>query len=389
MDTTRDGRTDARVLDVLVIGGGQAGLATGYHLRATGFRYEIVEGHARLGESWRRRYDSLTLFTPRAYSALPGLPVPGDPDGYPTKDEIADYLESYARHFGLPVRLNTGVRSLERAGEVFRATLSDGRRIEARAVVLATGGFQTPTTPAVASQFSPDVTQLPAASYRNPADVPAGTVLVVGDGATGRQIARELAPTHDVLLANGHPRRPTPARVFGRSIFWWLDRLGVLRASRESRIGRRMMAKDPFPGRDLDLTRLRRAGVRVVPRLTAAEERTARFADGSAAEVDAIVWATGYRPETAWIDIPGVTGPDGGFAHERGVSPVPGLYVVGQPWQWTRGSALLLGVGDDAAYVTAQLACRLSDARGRQCQPPVADLLVRGLRGAGAGRPAA
>ena len=360
MDTTRAGRNGARVLDVLVIGGGQAGLATGYHLRATGLRYEIVEDHARVGDSWRQRYDSLTLFTPRAYSALPGLPIPGDPDGYPTKDEIADYLESYARHFGLPVRLNTGVRSLERVGEAFRATMADGSVMEARTVVTATGGFQTPTIPAIASAFAPEVTQLSPASYRNPADVPAGTVLVVGDGATGRHIARELAPTHGVLLATGRPRRPTPARVFGRSIFWWLDRLGVLRASRESRIGRRLMAKDPFPGRDLDLARLRRAGVTVVPRLVAADGRTAHFADGSSTEISAIVWATGYRAETAWINIPEATGPNGSFVQLRGVSPVPGLYVVGQPWQWTRGSALLLGVGDDAAYVTAQVACRLS-----------------------------
>jgi putative flavoprotein involved in K+ transport len=383
MDTTSDGRAGTRVLDVLVIGGGQAGLATGYHLRSTGFRFEIVEGHARVGDSWRRRYDSLKLFTPRRYSALPGLPVPGDPDGYPTKDEIADYLESYARHFDLPARLNTGVRSLARAGDAFRATLSDGSCIEARAVVLATGAFQTPTIPAIAASFAPGVAQLSAASYRNPSDVPTGTVLVVGDGATGRQIARELAPTHDVLLATGRPRRPTPAHILGRSIFWWLDRFGVLRASRESRIGRRMMAKDPFPGRDLDLSRLRRAGVTVAPRLTAAEGRTARFADGRSVEITAIVWATGYRPDSAWIDIPGVTGADGAFIHSRGVSPVPGLYVVGQPWQWTRGSALLLGVGDDAAYVTAQVACRLSDPRGRRCQPQVTDLLVRGLRGAG------
>jgi putative flavoprotein involved in K+ transport len=389
VNATRSTDNDARMLDVLVIGAGQAGLATGYHLCATGFRYEIVDRHARVGESWRRRYDSLTLFTPRTYSALPGLAVPGDPDGYPTKDEIADYLESYARRFDLPVRLNAGARSLERDGDAFRAALTDGSVVEARAVVLASGAFQTPSIPAVAAGFAPAVAQLSAASYRHPAGVPAGTVLVVGDGATGRHIARELAPTHRVLLATGRPRRPTPARVLGRSIFWWLDRLGVLRASRESRIGRRMMATDPFPGRDLDLPRLRRAGVTVVPRLVAAEGTTARFADDSDAEVSAVIWATGYRTDSAWIDIPGATGPDGGFLHTRGVSPVPGLYVVGQPWQWTRGSALLLGVGDDAAYVTAQVACRLSQSGVGRCPPEVADLLVRGLRGVGAGRPAA
>jgi putative flavoprotein involved in K+ transport len=252
--------------------------------------------------------------------------------------------------------------------------------------VVATGGFQTPIIPAVAAGFSPAVTQLTAASYCNPGSVPTGTVLVVGDGATGRHIAREHAPTHRVLLATGRPRRPAPSRMFGRSIFWWMERLGVLRASRDSRIGRRMRAKDLFPGRELDLPRLQQAGVTIVPRLAGADERMAQFADGRGTAIAAVVWATGYRTDGGWITIPEATGPDGGFVQSRGISPVPGLYFVGQPWQWTRGSALLLGVGDDAAYVTAQLACHLSQVGVRGCQPEVANHLVRGLRGSDAGQ---
>jgi putative flavoprotein involved in K+ transport len=348
-------------LDVLVIGAGQAGLAIAYQLQATGLRYAVVDIHSRVGDSWRQRYDSLVLFTPRSYSALPGLAVAGDPNGYPTKDEIADYLESYADHFALPIRLKAGIRSLDRVDGRFRAMTTGNIGIEARAVVIASGAFQVPKIPALSAGFSPEVCQLTAASYRNPSQVPAGTVLVAGDGATGRQIALELATTHKVLLATGRSRRVTPERVLGRSVFWWLDHLGVLRASRNTRIGRRMMAGDPFPGRGLALPRLRKAGVAVVPRLAAGDGKTVRFADEGVADIDALVWATGYRDHSEWVGTPAAKSPDGSFVESRGVSPVPGLYFVGRSWQWTRGSALLTGVGADAAYVTAHITRALAD----------------------------
>lgn len=336
-------------LDVLVIGAGQAGLAAGYHLRETGVRYELLDGFPRVGDSWRRRFDSLLLFTPRSYSALPGLSLGGDADGYPDKDEIADYLEAYAARFRLPVRAGTRVTRLAREDGVFVATTPDAR-IRARSVIVATGAFQRPRVPPIASGFGPDVRQLTPDSYRNPSGVPAGTVLVVGDGATGRQIALELARTHRVVLSTGRRRRPSRERLLGRSIFWWLDRLGVLRASRDSLVGRRLMAADPFPGRGLDLPRLAAGGVGVEARLTAAEGRTATFANGRSTEVESVIWATGYRDDTDWLAIPGAVHA-GAFVERRGVSPVPGLFFVGRSWQWTRGSALLAGVGDDAAYV--------------------------------------
>lgn len=358
-------------LDVVVIGAGQAGLATGYHLGRAGLRYELLDGNSRVGDSWRQRFDSLTLFTPRSYSALPGLAVPGDPHGFPSKDEIADYLEAYATHFAISIRLSTAVRSLETSGAYFRVTTSEGAQIESRAVVVATGAFQIPRIPAISTAFSGDVHQLSADAYRRPSRVPAGTVLVVGDGATGRQIALELAATHKVLLSTGRARRVTPDRVLGRSIFWWLDHLGVLRASRDTWIGRRMRSGDPFPGRSLTLSRLRQAGVNVVPRLSAAEGTTAHFADGTVAEISALVWATGYRVDSDWLAIPAAKSPDGAYVHSRGVSPVDGVYFVGQSWQWTRGSALLTGVGADAAYVTAEIARRLSrsDVNVAQAEP--------------------
>ncbi len=366
---------NARTLDVLIVGAGQAGLALGYHLKSTPLRFRVVDRHARVGDSWRNRYDSLVLFTPRAYSALPGLAVPGDPDGYPTKDEIAGYLERYARHFELPVAMGTGLRSLGPLDGGFRATTDAGEVVDARAVVLATGAFQRPAIPAIARSLSQDVAQLTAESYKNPAQVPPGGVLVVGDGATGRQIAGELAATHDVILSTGRPRRVSPERVLGRSIFWWLDRLGLLGASRESPVGRYLMKADPFPGKGLGLGRLRQRGVTVVGRLVRVEGRGCSFDGGVAADVGAVVWATGYRDDSAGVAIPEAKDAAGAFVHRRGVSPVPGLYFIGRSWQWTRGSALLHGVGADAAYVGARIAEQLAGGTAA---------LPRGLRPASA-----
>jgi putative flavoprotein involved in K+ transport len=346
-------------LDVLVVGAGQAGLALGYHLRTTPLRFQLVERHARVGDSWRRRYNSLELFTPRAYSGLPGLPVAGDPEGNPTKDEIADYLERYAVQFDLPVVLGTGINTLEQIDGGFRARTDADELIDAQVVVLATGAFQRPAIPPISRQLSPDVLQLTAERYTNPAQIPSGTVLIVGDGATGRQIATELTATHEVLLSRGRPRRVSPQRILGRSVFWWMDKLGVLKASRESRVGRYLMSTDPFPGKELEFKRLRQRGVTVVGRLARAEERRVGFADGEESEVETVIWATGYRDETDWVAIPGATDERGEFIHHRGVSPVPNLYFIGRNWQWTRGSALLLGVGDDASYLTQRIVERL------------------------------
>ncbi len=207
------------IIDVLIIGAGQAGLALGYHLQKTPLSFQLVEGNERIGDSWRKRYDSLVLFTPRAYSALPGLPLPGDPAGYAGKDEAADYLETYARHFNLPVLTGIRIEALEydNNGSVFLAETSTGSNIAARAVVLATGAFQKQIIPALAGQLSEDVRQFTSENYKNAAQVPPGTVLVVGDGASGRDIASDLQASHTVILSAGHPRKLLPLRILGKS----------------------------------------------------------------------------------------------------------------------------------------------------------------------------
>ena len=347
-------------VDVLVIGAGQAGLALGQQLQQTGLSFLIVDRHARVGDSWRQRFDSLTLFTPRNYSALPGLPVSGDPDGYADKDEIADYLESYAQRFHLHLALSTGIYRLEHDDGVFLATTTSGEEQAARAVVLATGAFQQPAVPPLNKQLSTGVVQLTPESYRNPAQTPAGTVLVVGDGATGRQIARELSATHRVLLSTGRPRRVSPDRFLGKSIFWWMDRLGLLGASRDSKVGRYLMRTDPFPGKDLTFNRLRAKGVDVMGRVTGVTGQRVYFAEGAPAEIDVVIWSTGYRDQSDWVAIPEVKDKHEAFLQRGGLSPVEGLYFIGRSWQSSRGSALLCGVGADAVVLTQELIRTLS-----------------------------
>lgn len=355
--------------DVLVIGAGQAALALYSALRPSSLHVEIVDRAERLGDSWRRRHDSLVLFSTRAASALPGMAVPGDPEGYPGKDEIAEYLESYARWLGAPVRLRTGVRRLLLSGGLFQAELESGGVLAARAVVIATGAFQQSVVPSFASGFSRDVLQLTASAYRNPSQLPAGRILVAGDGATGRQLALELSGAREVWLATGRRRVVVPQRVLDRDHMWWSARLGLLRASRESAVGRLLRWYEPFPGEHLRLGRIARAGVRIAPRVCAAEGRSARFADGTSVEVDAVLWAVGYRDRTAWVDVPGARDEDGRFVEHRGISPVPGLYFVGRDWQWTRGSGLIGGVARDASFVAARIVEQLSPALDPRREP--------------------
>jgi putative flavoprotein involved in K+ transport len=291
-------------LDVLITGAGQAGLATAYALRRSGHTVALVDNHARIGDSWRKRYYSLVLFTPRRYSSLPGLPLDGDPDGFPTKDEIADYLERYCATHAFRVMSGTRIDSLCRRGTIFKAMTSSRRMLRARAVVIATGPFQEPAVPAAARFLPAEVEQWTVDSYRNPAGFAGKRVLVVGDGASGRQIARELAQTTSVSLATGKPRRVMPDRILGKSVFWWLEKLRLNRLPDNTWIGKRFKALDAFPGKHLELAALRRQGVAVVGRLGSLAGNQACFAGGTAARVDAVIWAVGYRDNYDWMDIP-------------------------------------------------------------------------------------
>ncbi|HSC50702.1 MAG TPA: NAD(P)/FAD-dependent oxidoreductase [Gaiellaceae bacterium] len=361
-------------LEVAVVGAGQSGLAIGYHLARAGRRFRILERAPQLAPAWRERWDSLTLFTPRRYSALPGLAVPGDPDRYPTRDEVVAYLERYAGTFELPVELECEITTL-RPGEDgrFRLELSDGRMLTAGQVVVATGPFQQPYVPAVSERLAADAFQTHAVGYRRPDDVPPGTVLVVGGGNTGYQIAKELSATHGVVLAIGSSQKPLPQRVLGRDLFWWLTKARILDRSVDSRLGRKLSTRDTLIGSSpKELTK--RHGVELRPRLVDADGHTVRFEDGRELEVDAVVWATGYRPDYSWIDAP-IVGADGRLRHRRGVTDVPGLYFLGLTWQHTRGSALIGWVGEDAEFIAERIA-RGQDAK-TQSPPAGAPAAIR------------
>jgi putative flavoprotein involved in K+ transport len=344
--------------EVVVIGAGQAGLAIGHLLARQGRSFTILEAGAAVGTAWRERWESLVLFTSRRYDALPGLAFPGDPDGYPTRDEVISYLEQYAETFELPIQFDSPVRSVARRDGAFCVQLAD-RQIEADQVVVATGPFQAPNTPAVASQLAPEVFQIHSTAYRRPGDVPEGQVVVVGGGNTGFQIAKELSATNAVKLAIGSRQTPLPQRLLGRDLFWWLTKVGLFKKTVESRIGRRLRGRDTLIGsspRELK----RRYGVELKPRVVGASGRTLSFADGSELDVDAVIWATGYRPDHSWIEAP-VVDSDRSVRHRRGVTDVPGLYFLGLSWQHTRGSALLGWVKDDAEFIASRIA---SDAEG-------------------------
>jgi putative flavoprotein involved in K+ transport len=351
-ETHASGELSRERFDVIVIGAGQAGLAIGYFLARAGRRFVILDGDDSIGSAWRSRWDSLTLFTPRRYDSLPGLAFPGDPDGYPTRDEVIAYLEEYAATFELPIELNTAVRSLTAKDARFVVELDAGQ-IEADQVVVATGPFQVPLVPALAAELAPEVFQTHSTGYRRPSDVPRRSVVVVGGGNTGFQIAKELAGTHQVHLAIGARQTPLPQKLLGRDLFWWLTKLGVLKKTVDSRIGRRASRRDTLIGsspRELE----RHYGVNLKPRAVGASGRTLSFKDGSDLDVDAVIWATGYRPDHSWIELP-VQDPDGRLRHRRGVTDVPGLYFLGLSWQHTRGSALLGWVGEDAEFIAEQI----------------------------------
>jgi putative flavoprotein involved in K+ transport len=345
---TREG-----LLDAVVIGASQAGLAMAWHLAQQGLQFVVLEASSEIGHTWRSRWDSLTLFTPAQYDALPGMAFPAPADTYPAKDQVVGYLQAYAAAFDLPVRLNARVTDLARTQEGFEAR-TDSDALRARRVVVATGPFQVPFTPPAARGLDASVTQLHSAGYRNPQSLPPGPVLVVGGGNSGFQIAEELATAGrqvDLSIATKQP--VLPQRLAGKDLFWWLTHLGLMRVPTESRLGRRMSSRDFIIGSSR--RQLQKKGVRFRPRLTDAGGRSVRFADGSTLDADVVIWATGYRPDYSWIHIPGVAH-DGQVTHRRGVTQALGLYFLGLTWQHTRGSALLGFVNDDATDLASRIA---------------------------------
>lgn len=334
-------------LDILIIGASQAGLAMGYFLKQKKTSFAILGAENRVGGIWRSRYDSLMLFTPKWFSALPGMTLKGNPGDYATKDEIADYLEAYAASFDLPVQLNERVQSLEKNGKIFSATTKRGT-YAAKKIIVATGPFQKAFIPPFAQQLPQEIYQIHTSSYSKPQQLQPGAVLVVGAGNSGAQIAVELYQTREVTLSVGKRLKFFPYEILGKSLFWWFDKIGLYHLTSDTKLGQWIRTKgDPIIGKELKKL-IRTEKVKLKPRAKSIVGKAVTFEDGSRLEVQNIIWATGFFSDYSWVKIPNAIGENGIPIHRRGVSPIGGLFFLGLPWQHNRSSALIGGVGADA-----------------------------------------
>jgi putative flavoprotein involved in K+ transport len=352
-------RTQERT-DTLVIGGGQAGLAVGYHLSRAGVPFLIVDANERTGDSWRHRWDSLTLFTPNRFNSLPGLQIPGEDWGFPTKDELAEYLESYVSHFELPIRHGVKVDHLTRADGAFVAIAGD-REFHANRVVVAMASYQKARLPEVAAELDSRIVQLHVADYKNPGQLQDGDVLVVGLGNSGAEVSMDLARDHRVLLS-GKPSAVQPfrpERLSGRILMPFVGPLLLNRVLTTSNpLGRKARSKMLHKAAPLLRVKpkdLVAAGVERVGRVTGVVDGYPSLDDGSVLDVANVVWCTGFEPGFSWIDLP-VFDDEGYVVHERGVvDAVPGVYSVGLKFLYSVLSDTLLAADRDAGHVVDHL----------------------------------
>jgi putative flavoprotein involved in K+ transport len=357
-------RTPARV-ETVIIGGGQAGLSVGHHLAGRGRPFVVLDANQRVGDAWRRRWDSLRLFTPARYDGLAGLPFPGPPHSFPTKDQVADYLEAYATRFQLPVRTGVRVDRLTKADGGFLVTAGD-RSWEAANVVVAMASFQVPRVPAFAPALDPGVLQLHAGSYRNPSQLREGGVLVVGAGNSGAEIALEVAGRHPTWLA-GRESGHVPFRIEGAAARFVFQPLlfrvvGHRVLTVDTPIGRRLRPRLLAHGAPLVRVRprdLAAAGVGRVPRVVGVRDGRPLLADQRVLEVANVIWCTGFDPDLSWIDLP-VFGADPREPrpHRGVVADQPGLYFVGLTFLYAMSSGFLPGVDRDARHVVQAITSR-------------------------------
>jgi putative flavoprotein involved in K+ transport len=352
--------------DTVVVGGGQAGLAMGCHLARQGREFVILDAGERVGDAWRGRWDSLRLFSPAAFNALPGMPFPAPNRYFPTKDETADYLEEYVRKFDLPVRLGRQVDSLRGYGEGYLVSTGEERCL-AQNVVVATGPNHTPRVPEFARRLDPSIVQLHSSRYRNPGQLPEGDALVVGVGNSGAEISVELSASRHTYLSGreaGNIPVILPRDYISRAAYagivaslWIINRaLNV-----DTRAGRKLKEYDRRGGSPLARLSpkdIARAGVERVPRVEGVVDGRPELADGRVLEVASVVWATGFKADFGWIELP-VFEEDGSPLHYRGVvEGESGLYFLGLPFQYTITSAFIDGVGRDARHIADDIAGR-------------------------------
>ncbi|MEP6493233.1 MAG: FAD-dependent oxidoreductase [bacterium] len=360
-------RRDTEQVQTVIIGGGQAGLSVAYHLARKGAPFVVLEANHRVGDSWRKRWDSLRLFTAARYDGLAGMPFPAPRNKFPTKDEMADYLEAYAAKFELPVRTGVKVDNVSRLGKRYIVAAGD-LRFEAEHVVIAMANFQKPYVPSFAAELGGDIVQMHSSDYRNPSQLKEGGVLIVGAGNSGAEISKEVVGSHRTWLSGrdtGHvPVRPDS--FIGRAIVMPL----VLRVifhhllSLATPMGRKAKAKAGSERRGAPLIRvtpqdLVAAGIHRVARMAGARSGMPLMEGGRLLDVTNVIWCTGYRAAfTSWIDL-AAFGAEGEPIHDRGVVPgEPGLYFVGLHFLYAFSSVMIHGVGRDAEYVANVIGSR-------------------------------
>ncbi|MEK4671204.1 flavin-containing monooxygenase [Niallia sp. FSL R7-0271] len=336
--------------DTLIIGAGQAGISIGYHLNKLNRNVVILERRSEIGSSWRDRYDSLILFTPRMYNSLPGMEMEGDKHGFPTKDEVANYLKKYFKKFNIPIKLGVEVISAYKQDDYY-VVKTNYKEYMAKNLVVASGPFQTPKIPSFSRKLSEGIFQIHSSQYKNPQQLADGNVLVVGGGNSGAQIAVELSKEKETYLSHGEKLLYLPLILLRKSIFWWFDKIGLLKQDFNTRLGRFIQSKsDPIFGYDLKHT-IRKKKIVIKGRVIEINEDRIIFKDQSSLRVNNIIWATGFKNPLPWMKVNEIYNKEGKIIHQRGVTNVMGLYFIGLPWQYRRGSSLLQGVGYDARYI--------------------------------------
>ena len=360
-----DKQTVERV-QVVVIGGGQAGLSVGYCLAKRGISFVILEANNRIGDSWRKRWDSLRLFTPAKYDGLIGLPFPAPAFSFPSKDEMADYLEAYAKHFDLPVRTGTKVNRLWREGERYIVDAGN-RRVEADHVVVAMATYQAGRVPDFARTLDAGIRQLHSSEYKNPGQLKPGDVLVVGAGNSGADIAMDVKRSHRTWLSGRHPGH-VPFHIesrVARVILPLLFRVIFHRIlTVATPMGRKVRPSFIAKGGPLIRVKpadLEAAGVERVPRVTGVRDGKPMLADGQLLDVTNVIWCTGFDPGLSWINLPKpIYGADGEPIHERGIVPgEPGFYFVGLHFLYSLSSTMIHGIARDAERIADTIQVRL------------------------------
>ncbi len=353
-------------VETVIVGGGQAGLAVGYYLAQGNRSFVILDANEQTGDSWRKRWDSLQLFTPAYLSALPGLDFPGPRNRFPTKDDMADYLETYATRFDLPVRRGLQVEAITRNADRF-VVIANDHRFEAHNVVLATGGHQAAYVPHFADELDAGIIQLHSSQYRTPSQLRDGDVLVVGAANSGAEIALDASATHRTWLSGRHPgNEPTRPgskvdRLFTPPFWFYISRV----ISVTNPIGRRVrprLLKMTVPLGRVKPKDLDTAGVVRLPRTVAVRDGKPVMEDGQIVDVANVVWATGYREAFDWVHLD-VFDQEGHPVHDRGVAAEPGLYFIGLFFLSSAASSLVGGVGRDASYIARHIAGRTTDDR--------------------------